>query len=219
MLRVAYASDPGSLDPLIAIDQDVIALNLFYCQTLVGLSADNRVVPILVTRVPSRQNGDISPNGTTITYHLCPEARFADGVPLTSADVAFTYRAIVDPRNRATSVQPYRRIASSRTPDAHTVVIHLRQPGMPQRVCCSRKPTMRTGSRLNTRFEIRRSSARRGKMHRSAPGHFASASGKEAIGSSLNQIAISAATETVANHIRNCSESQFEFRCFAIGRR
>src|SRR5579863_2792164 len=128
VLRIAYAGDPASLVPFVAIDQEIIALDTLFCQTLVGLSADNRDAPILVTRIPSRRNGDVSPDGLQITYHLRPDARFADGVPLTAADVVFTYRAIFDPRNRATSVEPYRRVISLRTPDAHTVVIRLREP-------------------------------------------------------------------------------------------
>lgn len=128
VLRIAYAGDPASLVPLIAIDQEIVALDTLFCQTLVGLDVQNRDVPILVTRVPSRRNGDISADGTQITYHLRPDARFADGVSLTSADVAFTYRAIFDPRNRSVSVEPYRRIRSLTTPDSHTVVIRLRKP-------------------------------------------------------------------------------------------
>jgi peptide/nickel transport system substrate-binding protein len=128
VLRVAYAGDPNSLVPFLAIDQDVIALDAFFAQTLVGLSAENRDIPLLVTRVPSRSNGDISADGTRITYHLRRDVRFADGVPFTSADVAFTYHAILDPRNRATLVEPYKRIVLLQTPDAHTVVIRLRQP-------------------------------------------------------------------------------------------
>jgi peptide/nickel transport system substrate-binding protein len=128
VLRIAYAGDPGSLVPLIAIDQEILALDTLFCQTLVGLSADNRVVPILLTRIPSRANGDISADGMRITYHLRRGVRFADGVELTSADIAFTYRAIFDPRNRTASVEPYRQIVSLRTPDAHTVVIRLRGP-------------------------------------------------------------------------------------------
>ena len=128
VLRIAYAGDPGSLVPLVAIDQEIIAVDTLFCQTLVGLSASDRDVPILVTRIPSRENGDVSANGTRIAYHLRHGVRFADGVELTSADVAFTYRAIFDPRNRATSVEPYRRIASLETPDRYTVVIRLRRP-------------------------------------------------------------------------------------------
>ncbi|MGC1379505.1 MAG: ABC transporter substrate-binding protein [Candidatus Baltobacteraceae bacterium] len=128
VLRIAYPGDPASLLPLIATDQEIIAIDALFSQTLVGLSAENRDVPILVTRIPSRRNGDISPDGKQIIYHLRPDVRFADGVALTSADVAFTYRAIFDPRNRTTSIAPYRRIVSLTTPDAHTVVIRLREP-------------------------------------------------------------------------------------------
>lgn len=45
-----------------------------------------------------------------------------------AADVAFTYRAIFDPRDRATSVESYRAIASLQTPDRYTVVVRLRDP-------------------------------------------------------------------------------------------
>ncbi len=128
VLRIAYAGDPASLVPLVAIDQEIIAIDALFCQTLVGLSADNRDVPILAARLPTRRNGDISPDGKVITYHLRHGVRFADGIEVTSADVAFTYAAIFDPRNRATSVEPYRRIISLRTPDRYTVVVRLREP-------------------------------------------------------------------------------------------
>ena len=54
--------------------------------------------------------------------------RFADGAELTAADVAFTYRAIVDPRNPVESVDAYRRVVSLQTPDRYTVVVRLRNP-------------------------------------------------------------------------------------------
>jgi peptide/nickel transport system substrate-binding protein len=120
--------DPPSLDPLLAHDQLTIGYDLLICQTLVGIDARNRLVPVLITRIPSRANGDISADGTRITYHLRRGVRFADGKPLTSADVAFTYRAIMDPRNNVLSVDAYQRIASLRTPDPSTVVIRLKSP-------------------------------------------------------------------------------------------
>jgi peptide/nickel transport system substrate-binding protein len=127
-LRIADPSDPSSLNPLLAHDQDTIGFDLLFVQTLVGLSAQNKLVPILVTRVPSRANGDISSDGRTMVYHLRRNVRFADGRPLTSADVAFTFRAIVDPRNPVLSEDAYRRVVSLTTPDAHTVVVRLRSP-------------------------------------------------------------------------------------------
>jgi peptide/nickel transport system substrate-binding protein len=127
VLRIADNVDPSSLNPLLAHDQDTIGWDLLVTQTLVGLDVRNRLVPILVTRVPSLANGDISSDGKTIVYHLRRGVHFADGTPLTSADVAFTFRAILDPRNPVESEDAYRRIASLQTPDAHTVVIHLKR--------------------------------------------------------------------------------------------
>ena len=127
-LEIADLSNPNSLNPLLAHDQDTIAYDLLICQTLIGLDARNRLVPILVTKVPTRANGGISRDGLRITYHLRRGVRFADGVPLTSADVAFTYRAIMDPRNPVLSQDAYLRIASLSTPDPYTVVIRLKRP-------------------------------------------------------------------------------------------
>jgi peptide/nickel transport system substrate-binding protein len=127
-LRVADWGDPSSLNPLLAHDQDTIGFDLLVVQTLVGLDAANRIVSVLVTRVPSRANGDISPDGKTIVYHLRRGVRFADGKPLTSRDVAFTFHAIMDGRNPVLSQDAYRRIASLLTPDSQTVIVHLRAP-------------------------------------------------------------------------------------------
>jgi peptide/nickel transport system substrate-binding protein len=127
VLRIADNVDPTSLNPLLAHDQDTIGYDLLVTQTLVGLSADNRLVPLLITRIPTEANGDIAPDGKTIVYHLCHGVRFADGRELTSADVAFTFRAIIDPRNPVLSVDAYRRVAALKTPDRYTVVVRLRK--------------------------------------------------------------------------------------------
>jgi peptide/nickel transport system substrate-binding protein len=128
VLRIADLVDPPSLDPLLAHDQMTIGYDLLISQTLIGIDASNHLVPVLVTRIPTRANGDISSDGTRITYHLRRGIRFADGAPLTSADVAFTYRAIMDPHNNVLSVDAYERIASLQTPDPYTVAIRLKAP-------------------------------------------------------------------------------------------
>jgi len=127
-LRIADEADPSSLNPLLAHDQVTIGFDLLFVQTLVGVDAANRLVPVLITRVPTRANGDISRDGRTIVYHLRRGVRFADGKPLTSADVAFTFAAIVDPRNPFLSEDAYRRVSSLSTPDPHTVVVRLHAP-------------------------------------------------------------------------------------------
>lgn len=183
VLRIAYSGDPNSLVPLTAIDTELGALDTLFCQPLLGLSAANVPMPILVTRIPSRGNGDISPDGTRLTYHLRHGIRFADGVEFTSADVAFTYQAVLDPRNRAEVVGPYRTIASLQTPDRYTVRLRLRRPGTQPPASCFRKATSSSGSCRSTRLATRKSSVRLGKTHPSAPARFGSRNGFAVTGS------------------------------------
>ncbi len=128
VLRVGMVSDPDSLNPLLGYVERQIDLSQLYCETLVGLDDRNRLIPLVADAVPSRANGGVSPDGKTIVYHLRHGVRFADGAPLTSKDVAFTYRAILDPRNPTVDIEPYRAIASLETPDPYTVRVRLRHP-------------------------------------------------------------------------------------------
>jgi peptide/nickel transport system substrate-binding protein len=83
-------------------------------------------VPILAAQVPTTENGGISAGGRTITYHLRPGVKWQDGAPFTSRDVAFTWRAIMNDANNVESRNGYDRVASVATPDALTVVFHLK---------------------------------------------------------------------------------------------
>jgi peptide/nickel transport system substrate-binding protein len=126
--RIAFLGDVWTLNPLFAFQQRLIDLTQLTTQPLVGIGPDNRAIALLCTDVPSVANGGVSRDATTITYHLRRNVRFADGVPFTSRDVAFTYRAIEDPRNPVTESAPYARIASLSTPNPYTVVIKLKSP-------------------------------------------------------------------------------------------
>ena len=127
-VRYAFRGDIWTLNPLLAFSQRLIDLTQIYCQPLVAVGPDDRAQPLLITEIPTVANGGVSRDGLTITYHLRRDVRFADGVPFTSKDVAFTYRAIVDPRNPVTEVAPYKRIASLETPDPYPVRVRLKAP-------------------------------------------------------------------------------------------
>lgn len=89
---------------------------------------DGRLEPDAAREVPTVQNGGIARDGRTITYHLRPGMKWQDGQPLTSADVAFTFREIMNPKNTIGSRFPYDRVARVDTPDPLTVRVHFRAP-------------------------------------------------------------------------------------------
>jgi peptide/nickel transport system substrate-binding protein len=98
---------------------------------LVTVDEHGRLVPDAAVAVPTQENGGISKDGLRITYHLRPGIRWQDGVPLTSADCAFTYEAIENPHNDLPSRAGYDEIRSVTTPDPATVVVTLKAPFSP----------------------------------------------------------------------------------------
>ncbi|MBE0408184.1 MAG: peptide ABC transporter substrate-binding protein [Anaerolineales bacterium] len=92
---------------------------------------DNNPRPILVSEIPSLDNGGISPDGTVITLTLRDNIVWSDGTPITSDDFRFTYEMIVDPNNTVASTYPYDLIVSLETPDAYTVVTTFEEPFAP----------------------------------------------------------------------------------------
>ncbi len=106
-VRIAQRGDIWNLNPLTAFGQRLIDLTQIYAQPLVGIGPDNRAIPILCQEVPSIENGGISHDARTITYHLRRGVRFADGVEFTSHDVMFTFHAATDTRNAISEMAPY----------------------------------------------------------------------------------------------------------------
>jgi peptide/nickel transport system substrate-binding protein len=134
VVRFNLAADPTTLDPLFmhpdASSVEAQVARLAY-EPFVDLDPTGRPVPVLLARIPSRANGDLSADGRTIVYRLRPGVAWSDGMPLTSADVLYTLRQILDPRNPVRSHEGYDLIDRMRAPDAHTVVLHLRRAWAP----------------------------------------------------------------------------------------
>jgi peptide/nickel transport system substrate-binding protein len=87
--------------------------------------------PLLVTEIPSLENGGVSADGTAITMTLRSDLTWSDGEPLTSADFRFTWEMSIDEHNAVSSAYPYSMITSIDTPDATTVIMHFDAPFAP----------------------------------------------------------------------------------------
>jgi peptide/nickel transport system substrate-binding protein len=112
---------PTNLDPRIGTDGSSQRLDGLIFNSLVELDAQ---------RIP---HGDLAekwetPDPRTYIFHLRKGVKFHDGRPLTSTDVKYSFDSVLD----GTVVSPKRGslavIQSIETPDAATVVFHLREP-------------------------------------------------------------------------------------------
>ncbi len=87
--------------------------------------------PVLVSEMPSADNGGISADGKTITLHLRDDIVWSDGEPITSKDFMFTYEMNVDVKNTVSTQYPYDQLAGVETPDERTVVMNFAEPFAP----------------------------------------------------------------------------------------
>jgi peptide/nickel transport system substrate-binding protein len=127
VLRIADTSDPDQFDSLLSTMDLVEDLSSLVMSYLVIADGNGKLVGDLATEVPSLTNGGISKDGKTYVYHLHKGVLWHDGKPLTSRDVAFTWRAVVNPRNNVFHREGYEEVASIETPDDTTVVVHLKR--------------------------------------------------------------------------------------------
>jgi peptide/nickel transport system substrate-binding protein len=126
VLRVAIQSDVKNLNPLLNSNTTDGFIAFLMFEPLLAADRKGNPVPILATTVPSIENGGISADGLTVTYHLHKNARWTDGVPVTSTDVKWSWQAIMNPNNNIVSRHGYDFIKSIDTPDDATVVVHLK---------------------------------------------------------------------------------------------
>ena len=125
-VRIGAWPEPPTLNPYFASSSNVIFEEL----TLDGLSRggpDGSYLPVLAAEVPTQANGDVSPDGTVVTWKLKPGVTWSDGQPFTSQDVVFTYQMIMDPANPVINRTDYAVMDSVTAPDGNTVVITYKQ--------------------------------------------------------------------------------------------
>lgn len=127
VLRIAIQQDVKNLNPLLNSNTTDGFIDFLMDEPLLWADDKGNPVPALAMVVPSQANGGISRDGLTVTYHMRKDAKWSDGVPVTSKDVKWSWQAIMNSNNNVVSRHGYDFVKSIDTPDNYTVVVHLKQ--------------------------------------------------------------------------------------------
>ncbi len=121
-------SDADSLDPAYAYDtaSHMVILNVYEPLFQFDKSSTEKMIPLLATKVPSRENGLISADGRTYTIEIRKGVKFHDGTPLTVEDVKWSLQRFIL-LDRAAGpasllMEPLLGYASTRSDDGKTIL-------------------------------------------------------------------------------------------------
>jgi len=123
-LVFALGTNPKNLDPRFAQDAFSDKITRLIFSPLLERLPDGGVRGHLAERFEQQDE-------TTYVIHLRRDARFHDGSPVTAADVAGTYRSILDPELKTVKRLFLKPIETIETPDPWTVIFHLNEPNAP----------------------------------------------------------------------------------------
>ena len=125
-LRYGSAYEPDSLNPLLANTQAANDIEYVVFEPCFRYDPDGNLVPAAVTQVPTLANGGISRDGKTIVLRFRHGMRWSDGAPYDARDLAFTWRAVMDPKNNTRVTTGWDDITAIDLPDPLTARVHLR---------------------------------------------------------------------------------------------
>ena len=126
VLRLLAVGDISGANPLARSSAAGTDLDLLVYGYFFELDDKLRYVPDLATEVPSRENGGISADGLTLTYHLRKGVKWQDGTPFTARDVVFTTDAIMKTPHAA-AAGGWNDIASVEAVGDDAVRFHLKK--------------------------------------------------------------------------------------------
>lgn len=126
-LVIGMQQEPEILNEAVnSMVADVYVCNLIFSK-FVKHNERMELVPDLIEEIPTVENGGISRDYRTYTYHIRRNARWHDGAPVTSYDAKFSYEVMMHPQINVETRQGWDVIDRVDTPDSHTVVFHLRE--------------------------------------------------------------------------------------------
>jgi peptide/nickel transport system substrate-binding protein len=124
VFRMGNTNDIDGFNPFKIVEvpsYEVMGLTYDY---LVNVSPkDSSPVPGLA------DSWEVSDDGLTWTFHLNKDAKWHDGKPVTSEDVAYTFNRILEEK-QGLYIDYVRQIETIETPDEHTVVFTTKEPSV-----------------------------------------------------------------------------------------
>lgn len=121
----AMTSDPSSMIGMVAGESASLAIGSYLFNSLLKYNHNLDLAGELA------ESWEISPDQKKITFRLKPSLVWADGKPLTSEDVLFTWQLITDENTHSPYASDYQLVTKAEAPDANTFIVYYSEAFSP----------------------------------------------------------------------------------------
>lgn len=127
-VSIIYWQAPSILNPFLSGGTKDVESSSLIIEPLARYNEAGDLVPWLVDEIPTVDNGGVSDDLTSITWHITPGITWSDGTSFTSADVKFTAEYCMHPEGGCAQVTKFEGVTSVETPDDLTVKVTFDKP-------------------------------------------------------------------------------------------
>jgi peptide/nickel transport system substrate-binding protein len=127
-LRILYWQSPTILNSHLANGTKDIDASRIVLEPLAEFDAEENMILVLAAEEPTRENGLLAEDASSVTWRLKPGVKWHDGEDFTAEDVKFTWEYVTDPATAAITVGNYQTIESVEVVDDLTVKVNFTGP-------------------------------------------------------------------------------------------
>ncbi|MGF1552073.1 MAG: peptide ABC transporter substrate-binding protein [Paracoccaceae bacterium] len=126
-LNIIYWQAPSTLNPYLSGGTKEVESASLIIEPLVRYDENGEFVPLLVDEIPTRENGGVSEDLTSITWTLKEGLVWSDGSPVTAEDAVFTWEYCTHPEGGCAQRSYFEGVESVEAVDERTIRVTFRE--------------------------------------------------------------------------------------------
>lgn len=122
-VNIIYWQAPSTMNPYLSGGTKELEAASLVLEPMARYDEAGNMVPYLAESIPTVDNGGVSADLTSITWQLKEGMMWADGSPVTSADLIFTWKYCTDPAGGCAQSEKYNDVTDVKAVDDRTVTV------------------------------------------------------------------------------------------------
>ncbi|MDQ0456171.1 peptide ABC transporter substrate-binding protein [Rhizobium paknamense] len=127
-VKILFWQAVSNLNPYLSGGSKEVYAASLVIEPLAGFNEKGELFPRLATTIPTKENGGLAADGTSITWSLKSGLTWSDGTPLTAEDVVFTWRYCTAPGGGCAEKAKFDGVKTVEAIDPLTVKITFDSP-------------------------------------------------------------------------------------------